>query len=156
MKQTAKFVMLTSLLGCFGGCCKTTIVPAPGANAVPNEGPLAAEVRRGEQSTRLVAPSGKAWITPLAQGQNAFLGRLELAPGAKVPQHQDPTEEYIHVVQGGGTLTINGQPHVITAGTTVFMPAGATVSFQNGPQQLIAIQVFAGPGPAAKYGQWKP
>jgi quercetin dioxygenase-like cupin family protein len=101
-----------------------------------------------------VAPSGKAKIIHLALGKKAFLGRLELAPGAKVPLHRDATEEYIHVLSGGGTITVDGQVHVLTAGSTVYMPALAEVTFANGDAPMVAIQVFAGPAPAAKYQKW--
>ena len=73
---------------------------------------------------------------------------------AAVPEHQDATEEYIHVLSGGGTVTIDGQAHEVQAGGTIFMPAGATVSFQNGKEPMVALQVFAGPAPSAKYESW--
>ena len=38
----------------------------------------------------------------------------------------------------------------------IFMPAGVTVSYQNGDAELVALQVFAPPGPAAKYDRWRP
>ncbi len=72
-----------------------------------------------------------------------------------MPEHQDPTEEYIHVLSGRGTLTMDGVSYEVSAGTTIFMPAQATVSFQNGDEPLVAIQVFAGPGPAEKYNTWQ-
>jgi hypothetical protein len=34
------------------------------------------------------------------------------------------------------------------------VPAQARVSFDNGRENLVALQVFAGPGPAAKYATW--
>ncbi len=102
------------------------------------------------------APKGVADIWMLARGQNAFLGKLELAAGGAVPEHRDPTEEYLHVLEGGGTLKIDDVEYTLEAGSTVFMPANAKVSYQNGDARLVAIQVFAGPGPAAKYDSWKP
>ena len=72
----------------------------------------------------------------------------------RLPEHQDPTEEYIHVLRGTGTLTIDGSKHEVGPGDTVFMPANATVSYQNGNEEMVAIQVFAGPGPADKYDGW--
>jgi len=101
-----------------------------------------------------VTPSGKAKITHLARGQNAYLGRLELAPGAKVPLHRDATEEYIHFLSGGGVITVDGKAHTVKAGSTVYMPAKAEVTYTNGDQATVAIQVFAGPAPAAKYEKW--
>ena len=133
-----------------------TEAPAAAAAAdaiAPVEG---ATVVAAADAPTLVAPSGKARVTHLARGDNAYLGRLEMDGGGAVPQHRDATEEYIHVLSGGGTITIEGTAHEIAAGTTIYMPANAEVSFQNGPDPLVAIQVFAGPAPAAKYDGWSP
>jgi len=99
-------------------------------------------------------PSGKASITTLARGEQAFVGKLTLAPGGAVPQHRDPTEEYIHVLEGSGVITIDGVEHALSPGATVYMPANAEVSYANGDQELVAIQVFAGPESADKYAAW--
>ena len=90
----------------------------------------------------------------LARGANAFVGELAMDAGAAVPEHADATEEYIHVLEGAGTITIDGVRFEIAAGSTVFMPAGAVVSYQNGDAPMRALQVFAGPAPAAKYDAW--
>ena len=79
---------------------------------------------------------------------------MRMEPGAAVPVHRDGTEEYIHVLEGGGKMTIDGHSYEITAGTTIFMPANAEVSFENGDAEMIALQVFAGPEPAKKYDAW--
>ncbi|PRQ00583.1 hypothetical protein ENSA7_60780 [Enhygromyxa salina] len=102
------------------------------------------------------APNGKATVAHLALGQNAYLGRLRMDAGAAVPVHRDPTEEYIHVLEGTGTMTIDGETHAIAPGTTIYMPANAEVSYQNGDQEMVALQVFAGPEPVAKYQAWTP
>ncbi len=98
--------------------------------------------------------SKKAKITFLARGDNAFVGKLELDAGGKVPVHRDATEEYIHVLEGSGTISIDGVEHALKPGSTVYMPANAEVHYTNGPEKLVAIQVFAGPEPAAKYDGW--
>ena len=92
----------------------------------------------------------------LARGDNAFIGRLEMAPGGEVPEHRDPTEEYIHILEGGGTFSIDDRTYSVGPGSTIYMPANAKVSFKNGETKLVAIQVFAGPGPASKYEAWTP
>ena len=46
-------------------------------------------------------------------------------------------------------MTIDGQTIQVSAGMTIYMPAGAEVSFVNGPDPLVAIQVFSGPEAAA-------
>lgn len=129
------------------------LLAAP-ALAAP-EAPPASGVRHLDQAQIQSAPSGKAHITHLAEGLNAYLGKLVLEPGAAVPEHADATEEYIHVLEGSGTITIDGVTHAVGAGSTVYMAAKAKVSFQNGPTRMVAIQVFAGPDPARKYQNWK-
>jgi quercetin dioxygenase-like cupin family protein len=102
---------------------------------------------------------GKATVWRLAGkeegAQSAFFAVLELAPGAKVPVHRDATEEYIYILQGTGQITIDGVQHSLKAGSGVFMPANAEVSFvATGDAPVRAVQFFAGQGPEAKYEGW--
>ena len=124
--------------------------PLPNLSSQGNE----PSVTTLQSATVRVAPSGKARITILAQGKNAFLGKLWLAPNAQVPIHRDPTEEYLHIVEGRGQLTMNGKTYPVQAGTTVFMPAKAEVTFKNGPEALVCLQVFSSPDSAKKYLKW--
>jgi quercetin dioxygenase-like cupin family protein len=121
----------------------------------PKSPPLPAAVTSLAQAEHRQKGGGAAQIWALARGQNAFLGKLEMAPGGKVPEHRDPTEEYIHILSGAGKFTIDGQSHEVGPGTTIYMPPGALVSFENGAEPLVAIQVFAGPEPAGKYDAWE-
>ena len=134
--------------------CASTPCPAPAAPPPASPGPPA-EVRAFDAAPLKTSPNGKSTVRLLAQGQNAFLGKLEMQPGASVPENEDPTDEYIHVISGHGTLTMDGKEYAIEPGTTIYMPAHVKVSYQNGDEPLVAIQVFAGPGPAAKYDAWK-
>jgi quercetin dioxygenase-like cupin family protein len=141
-------LLATVVIFLFGAC----------AGAVAREamavGSTVAQVSDLTTAPRRRSPRKNATITLLAQGQNAFLGRLEMDPSAEVPPHRDSTEEYIHVLSGSGLLHIDGHAHTLGPGSTVFMPAQAEVRYQNGPEPLVALQVFAGPEPAAKYGAW--
>lgn len=105
---------------------------------------------------RRTAPNGKAQIVKLATGKNAFLGKLTMEGGGKVPVHRDATEEYIYVLEGSGTMFIDGKSYDVAPNTAIYMPANAEVSFEGGPDKLVAIQVFAGPEPSAKYDAWTP
>lgn len=152
------------LLGACASCPRCTEAAEPASSAgsedegacpevrAPASPP--AEVRALADAPRRAAPPGTATIAMLAQGTNAFVGRLEMEPGAAVPEHQDPDEEYIHVLEGHGTMWIDGTEHEVGPGATIYMPAGATVRFQNGDTRMVAIQVFAGPGSASKYERW--
>jgi quercetin dioxygenase-like cupin family protein len=145
------FILLAACATC--PAATTPTCPAAAAPATATAPPE--EVRAIEAAPKRTAPSGKSVITLLARGNNAFIGKLEMLPGATVPENQDPTEEYIHVLSGHGTMIMNGKSYEIAAGTTIYMPAFATVSYQNGDEPLVAIQVFAGPAPADKYETWK-
>lgn len=97
---------------------------------------------------------GKAVITHLARGKEAYLGRLMLQGGVHVPLHQDPTEEYLIIEQGHGIIEIDGVSHKLKPGSVVYMPANAKVSFTNDSETFVALQVFAGPESADKYQNW--
>jgi len=122
----------------------------------PEQAPTAAVVITDADAEHRTAPNGKGEIVRLVTGTNAFLGKLSMDPGGEVPLHRDPTEEYIYVLQGSGLMTIDGKEYEIGPNTAIYMPANAEVSFKNGAEQLVALQVFAGPEPAAKYDKWTP
>ena len=151
-------LLSTFLLGaCTTVALQTAAAPDAGTDSASSsnvEQPLAPTVIALSEARSATAPHGKATITHLALGHNAYLGRMRMDPGAAVPVHRDSTEEYIHVLEGGGVMTIDGREYEIGPGTTVFMPANAEVSFQNGETEMLALQVFAGPDPAKKYEGW--
>jgi quercetin dioxygenase-like cupin family protein len=106
------------------------------------------------------APSGKAKAIPLIHkgmgAESAYMGLLEMEAGTKVPVHRDPTEEYIYVLAGGGTVTIDGEAHIAYQGDAIFMPANAEVSFVSSEKgETHVLQVFAPGGPESKYDSWK-
>lgn len=142
------------------GACTTAAVSSVASEPPRAQGPAqdapAPRVLAAAAAERRRAPSGKGEILLLARGHAAFLGLLEMAPGGAVPEHRDATEEYLYILEGGGHLTIDDAPYTIGPGSVVFMPADAKVSFQNGDARLVALQVFAGPEPAAKYDAWTP
>ncbi len=151
---------LAILIALIIGACAGTAVHTVAQDMAPAVTPAkpaasAATVVDMDRAEHRQVGGGKAEVWLLARGNNAFVGRMELDAGFKVPLHRDPTEEYIHVLRGSGTLTIDGKAHQLKAGSTVFMPANAQVSYVNGPERMVALQVFAGPGPADKYGEWQ-
>lgn len=125
-----------------------------GAPAPDRAKELPAAVRALAEVEHRTKGAGEIYL--LARGEQAFLGKLEMAPGGEVPEHRDATEEYIHILEGGGTFSIDDRTYSVGPGSTIYMPANAKVSFKNGETKLVAIQVFAGPGPAAKYDAWTP
>lgn len=155
-------LLASFILGaCTAVAAQSTAAPDAGADAPAVDtasvaAPSDRAVTARAQAAVRVAPSGKARVSVLAAGQNAFVAELTMDGGASVPEHADATEEFIHVLEGGGSITIDGTAHELAAGDTVYMKAGATVSFQNSDAPMRAIQVFAGPEPARKYDAWAP
>lgn len=150
-------IVAALLVGACGGTAAMTLAEGlhPSRPSIPPSAPApAATVLALADAETRRAPPGTANVRVLAHGRNAWLGRLDMAPGAKVPEHADPTEEFIHVLAGKGAITIDGVTRNIGPGATVYMPAGARVSYQNGDEPMLAVQVFAGPAPAGKYAAW--
>ena len=150
MKRSLPLLLVVFGLGLWVGRGLPAAAEAPPPPAVV---PLA-------DAPQLVAPSGKATVRRLAGepegAEHAFVAILEIEAGAGVPTHRDPTEEFVYVLEGGGTITIDGKTFEIGPETGIFMPAEAEVSFaarDDGPTRV--LQVFAPRGPEAKYATWK-
>jgi len=153
-------VVIAFLLGACASAAATSVASdGPGVEpraevSAPAQGEAPKLVIKTGEAEHRRAPSGAAEVFVLARGANAFVARLELGADGAVPEHRDATEEYLYVLEGEGELRIDDTPYSIAAGTAIYMPANAKVSYQNGPARLVALQVFAGPGPAAKYDAW--
>ena len=102
-------------------------------------------------------PHGKASVRLLSEGaQSAFVGLLTIDPGVTIPVHRDESEEFIYMLEGGGTISIDGVASTVSPGDFVFMPAGAEVTFSSTDAgSSTALQIFAPPESAAKYDSWQ-
>ena len=134
------------------GACSSVAVQTM---ATPAD-PTAPMVRSIADAPNQESPNQSTRVVHLARGLKAYLGMITMQPGAQVPEHSDPTEEYIFVLEGSGELTIDGTKYNVQSGDTIFMPANAKVSFKNADNVLRGLQVFAGPTPADKYDAWTP
>ena len=137
------------VIGILFGTSITGVVAQDDANERPE-----IVMAQGLAPTR-AAPNGKAQITPYAEGESGFMGVLRLKAGAEVPEHKDESEEYLYVLEGTGTMTINGTEYSVEPNTGIYMPAGATVSYKNDNRVFKAVQFFAPPKSANKYSKWE-
>ena len=154
MKKHTVWTALGFMIGMGLGCTTAAVVAQDAQPKAPEVTVTKASVVSMAKADKRVAPSGKAVAHRFVTGERAYVGRLELAGGGAVPEHRDPTEEFIYVLEGTGTITIDGASHDVGPDTAIYMPAGAQVSYQNGPEAMVAIQIFAEPGPEAKYDGW--
>lgn len=86
--------------------------------------------------------------------KSLFMSVLKIPAGGKVPEHRDPTEEYLYILKGHGTLWIDDAEFLVQPQSVVYMPAGAKVRFQAGGLPVEVLQVFAPSGPEKKYNSW--
>ena len=136
------------------GCSTASVMSQPEAHAPPQPAATTYAIVGPDEAERRYAPNGKAEAALYVSGEQAFVGVLEMVGGARIPTHRDPTEEFIYVLSGSGTITIDGAEHAVGPETVVYMPANAEVSFANGPEPMKVVQVFADPGPEAKFSAW--
>ena len=73
------------------------------------------------------------------------MGTAEIEPGApdRVAVHRHDPPEVYHVLSGTGSVVIDDQEHLVTAGASVFIPGGAWHSARNtGDDVLRLLYVF--------------
>jgi len=78
-----------------------------------------------------------------AAASEVFL--VEIEDGHALPLHRhDDMEQVYYVVEGRGTLTVNGEQHPIQPGDAVLIPASAphTVTAEGGRVRYLAVDSF--------------
>lgn len=122
------------------------------AEEMRSEAPLVVHTNRAPQK---VGEDGQLRAIMLTQGQNAYMGKLVIEPNAQVPERRHGAEEYLYVIEGSSVISINGQSYILGPRMAVYIPADASVSYVNGNERFLAVQVYAGPGPAEAYNTWQ-
>lgn len=76
---------------------------------------------------------------------------LQLAAGATVPEHVHANEtELLYVLEGAGTMTINGQEVAITPTSVVQVPKNTKHAF-TATSNVRALQLYTPPGPEQRF-----
>ena len=58
------------------------------------------------------------------EGKEAILALAEIAPGAATGKHTHPGYEFAYVLEGSGSLEIEGKPSIpLTPGTAIYQPS---------------------------------
>jgi len=62
---------------------------------------------------------------------NFAMRRFTLDPGADVPKHTNEVEHEQYVLEGEYVVGIDGEEHTVSAGDSLFIPAGAVHWYRN-------------------------
>src|SRR5579864_3359903 len=57
----------------------------------------------------------------LTSGKTMYQMRAQLAAGSKMPAHQHPQEQIVHILSGRMKLIVDGTPHDLTTGDSFYL-----------------------------------
>ncbi|MFD3837846.1 cupin domain-containing protein [Streptomyces sp. NPDC058642] len=72
-----------------------------------------------------------SYATPLTGSKELCAWRGEIPAGTKAPAHTVNREEIFHLLDGELLITLDDETHRITAGDTLIINPGATLSVEN-------------------------
>jgi quercetin dioxygenase-like cupin family protein len=79
-------------------------------------------------------------------GKKAMMMRLTVQPNVPTPPHSHPHEQMGIVIDGEGTLYINGEEKHIKQGTSFWVPPNAAHNFDaTGDKPAVLVECFAPP-----------
>ncbi|MFM8989438.1 MAG: cupin domain-containing protein [Alphaproteobacteria bacterium] len=88
-------------------------------------------------------------VTPEMTGSRTLsMGIQTIAPGCYIREHwHDQNEELLHFMQGEGTAYVDGVPHPIRPGTTIYLGPWRKHKFVNeGTTEMKMLWVLSPPG----------
>ena len=87
-----------------------------------------------------LVPNGR---TQTFWGEQMLVSRVDFDAHALVPEHKHPHEQFGVVLSGELTLTIAGEPLVLSAGEMYLIPGNVLHSAVAGPEGFVAAEVFS-------------
>ena len=81
----------------------------------------------------------------VASGERLMLSRVALEPGAVVPEHHHPHEQFGLVLEGEATFTIGGETRALRAGRLLRHPRGRHPRRLSGPGGAVCLDIFSPP-----------
>jgi quercetin dioxygenase-like cupin family protein len=74
-----------------------------------------------------------------------FLAIAKLSPGKEIEAHVDPMEEIYFVLNGAGTMQVEGESRRVGPGDAVWIPVGSSHGLLNNGEEDCIILVVASP-----------
>jgi quercetin dioxygenase-like cupin family protein len=87
----------------------------------------------------LAGVSKRVTIGPKDGWEGWVMRVFELAPGGHTPKHRHPWPHVNLVLEGEGTLQLDGADNALGAGGYAFVPAGAEHQFRNDSRSVFVF-----------------
>lgn len=113
-------------------------LPSAAAAAPASPGYALAEAG-GDQ---LAAPGGviSIKVDPTRGSKDMDIGTLRIDAGAGIRTHMHASmDEFFYVLEGRGTFVLDGVPHALEKGTTLFIPRGTWHGLENPDSAFAAV-----------------
>jgi quercetin dioxygenase-like cupin family protein len=81
----------------------------------------------------------------IASGERLMLSRVELDPGAVVPEHRHPHEQFGLVLEGTATFTVGGETRTLEQGAYYAIPGDVPHEVVTGPEGAVCLDIFSPP-----------
>ncbi|MCC6898210.1 MAG: cupin domain-containing protein [Polyangiaceae bacterium] len=79
-------------------------------------------------------------------------GVLLAAPGAEIKEHDHPTWEHVAVLDGAGSMRVDGQAHPVKPGSVFDLAPGVKHSLTlSGDRGLVVVQMYTPSGPEQRF-----
>lgn len=145
LAPVAAIAGITVVAGCSMGHGTPPVAPV-----AQGEG-FVLQIAEGERRVRRNAGKGPFIIKVDRQNggsSDLVMGYEEILPGAEIQLHRHlMADEILFVHRGGGTASLNGRKHHVSAGATIYVPRNVTIGLVNdGTEPLGITFTFSKPG----------
>lgn len=97
-------------------------------------------------NSEVAEPIDGVKLTPLATGRKMNAQWFVIEPGAVVPEHDHPHEQFGFVHEGTLTFVVDGERFDVTAGTGFQIPGGEPHAAENNGEATVrGIDIFSPP-----------
>ena len=80
----------------------------------------------------------------IVTGTTMYQMRAQLDAGSVLPEHQHPQDQIAHVITGRVRMIVNGEPHELSAGDSLYLPGNTPHGAQT-IEDASVIDTFSPP-----------
>lgn len=80
----------------------------------------------------------------IANGETMYQMLAELKAGSRMPEHQHPQEQIVHILSGRLKLIVNGKPHEMKTGDSFYLAGNVPHGVETGEETKV-LDTFSPP-----------